>query len=212
MMQRSSRRWLLGAAILLCAPALTPAAQAEDFLSALFGAFGAGHHMPSPSMPLPFASEGGANAPADARPHFAGGQAYCVRTCDGRYFPIAGTSNESKAASCNSFCPASETKLVYGGNIDSAVTEAGKPYSELPNAFRYRKEAVAGCTCNGKDQFGLAQVKIENDPTLRKGDLVASANGLMVAGRTYQRAALNFSPASPQISARYQHAPVVASE
>ena len=164
---------------------------------------------------MPFANEGETDAPArpEARVHFTGGQAYCVRTCDGRYFPITGPSNESKAASCNSFCPASETKLVYGGNIDSAVTEAGKPYSELPNAFRYRKEAVAGCTCNGKDQFGLAQVKIENDPTLRKGDLVASANGLMVAGRPDQRgAALNFTPAPRQISTRYQQVPVVASE
>ena len=84
------------------------------------------------------------------------------------------------------------------------MTETGKPYSELPNAFRYRNEAVAGCTCNGKDQFGLAQVKIENDPTLRKGDLVAGANGLMVAGRSAdpRGAALNFSPAPRQISAR----------
>ena len=213
MMRRSGRQWLLGAAIVLSVPALTPAAQAEDFLSALFGAFGARHPMPSASMPLPFANEGETNATAKVRPHFAGGQAYCVRTCDGRYFPITGTSNESKAASCNSFCPASETRLVYGGNIDSAVTDAGKPYSELPNAFRYRKEAVEGCTCNGKDQFGLAQMKIENDPTLRKGDLVASANGLMVAGRSDQRgAALNFSPAPAKLSARYERVPVVASE
>ena len=137
-----------------------------------------------------------------------------MRTCDGRYFPITGTSNESRAASCNSFCPASDTKLVYGGNIDSAATETGKPYSELPNAFRYRNEVVEGCTCNGKDQFGLAQVKIEDDPTLRKGDLVAGANGLLVAGRSADQrgAALNFSPAPRQLSARYQRVPVVASE
>jgi hypothetical protein len=212
MNRRSGRLLMVGAAMLFAVPALTPAARAEDFLSALFGAFGGGRHH-TPSMPLPFASEGDANAPAEARPHFTGGQAYCVRGCDGRYFPIAGPSNESKAASCNSFCPASDTKLVYGGTIDSAVTEAGKPYSELPNAFRYRNEVVAGCTCNGKDQFGLAQVKIEDDPTLRKGDLLAGANGLMVAGRSDQRgAALNFSPAPRQVSARYQRAPVLASE
>jgi hypothetical protein len=216
MMRRSGRLWLLGAAALVCVPALAPAARAEDFLSALFGAFHAGRPE-APSMPLPFASEGQANAPAspgEARQRFAGGQAYCVRTCDGRYFPITGTNNESKAASCNSFCPASETKLVYGGNIDSAVTEAGKPYSELPNAFRYRKEAVAGCTCNGNDTFGLAQVKIEDDPTLRKGDLVAGANGLMVAGRSADQrgVAVNFTPAPARVSARYQRAPVVASE
>jgi len=215
MIRRSGRLLLLGAAVLLCVPALAPAARAEDFLSALFGAFGGGQHH-TPSTPLSFVGEGEANAPApaEARPRSADGQAYCVRTCDGRYFPITGTSNESRAASCNSFCPASDTKLVYGGNIDSAATETGKPYSELPNAFRYRNEVVEGCTCNGKDQFGLAQVKIEDDPTLRKGDLVAGANGLLVAGRSADQrgAALNFSPAPRQLSARYQRVPVVASE
>ena len=100
-----------------------------------------------------------------------------MRTCDGRYFPISASDTQSRAASCNSFCPASETRVVYGSNIDNAATEGGKPYSELPNAFRYRNEIVAGCTCNGKDQIGLAPVKIENDPTLRKGDLVAGAMG-----------------------------------
>jgi hypothetical protein len=212
MIRRSGRLLLLGAAMSLCVPALASSARAEDFLSALFGAFG-GHRVHIPSMPLPFASEGDPNAPA-VRPRFAGGQAYCVRTCDGRYFPVTGPSNESRAAACNSFCPASETKLVYGSNIDSAATETGKPYSELPNAFRYRNEVVAGCTCNGKDQFGLASIKIENDPTLRKGDLVVGANGLMVAGRGADQrgAALNFSPAPRQLSARYQRVPVVASE
>jgi hypothetical protein len=216
MNRRSGRLLIVGAAILFAVPALAPAARAEDFLTALFGAFHAGRP-DAPSMPLPFASEGEANAPgspAEGRPRFTGGQAYCVRSCDGRYFPIAGPSNESRAASCNSFCPASETRLVYGSNIDSAATETGKPYSELPNAFRYRNEVVAGCTCNGKDQFGLAQVKIEDDPTLRTGDLVAGANGLMVAGRSADQrgAALNFSPAPRQLSARYQRVPVVASE
>jgi hypothetical protein len=197
----------------LCAAALVPAvAQAEDFLSALFGAFGGGRSR-GPLIPLPFANEG---YQGDARPRYSGGgQAYCVRTCDGRYFPISASSdNQSRAASCNSFCPASDTKVVYGGNIDSAATESGKPYSELPNAFRYRNELVAGCTCNGTDQIGLAPVKIENDPTLRKGDIVAGPGGLMVAGRGADRrgASLNFSPASERLRARYQRVPVVAQE
>jgi hypothetical protein len=168
-----------------------------------------------PSMPLPFANEGDGNISVpQARPHYAGGQAYCVRTCDGRYFPITASDNQSRAASCNNFCPASETKVVYGSNIDSAATETGQPYSELPNAFRYRNEIVADCTCNGKDQVGLAPVKIENDPTLRKGDIVAGADGLMSVGRSPDKrgASLNFSPAPQRISARYQRVPVVASE
>jgi len=215
MIRRSVRLLALGTVTTACASALAPSAQAEDFLSALFGAFGARPH--ASSIPLPFVHEGGANTSlpqVEARPRYAGGQAYCVRTCDGRYFPIAGSDNQSRAASCNSFCPASETKLVYGSNIDSAVTETGKPYSELPNAFRYRREIVAGCTCNGKDQVGLAPVKIEDDPTLRKGDIVASTDGLMTVGRGADRrgAALNFSPAPQRISARYQRVPVLASE
>ena len=211
--------WLaLGAAAVLVAVALAPAAQAEDFLSALFGAFG-GSRPQAPAMPLPFASEGNSLIPETdaARPralYSGGSQAYCVRSCDGRYFPISAAGNQSKAASCNSFCPASETRVVYGSGIDNAVTESGKPYSELPNAFRYRNELVAGCTCNGKDPTGLAAVRIEDDPTLRKGDIVAGAGGLMVAGRGADRrgASLNLSPAPESLRSHYRRVPVVASE
>lgn len=211
-----SEKWALGAAALLCASVLAPAAQAQDFFSALFG--GIGRRAPQPYISMPFANEDG-SIPASrsemrSRHAGGGGQAFCVRSCDGRYFPITASDNASRAASCNSFCPASETKVVYGGNIDSAATDNGKPYSELPNAFRYRTEIVAGCTCNGKDQMGLASVKIEDDPTLRKGDIVAGENGLVVAGRSADRrgAVLNFSPASERVRARYERTPVVASE
>ena len=208
----SAKRLALGMAALLGASAIAPVAQAQDFFSALFGGFGRSR---GPSIHLPFVNEGGPFAPGDARPRYSGGgQAYCVRTCDGRYFPINASDNQSRAASCNSFCPASDTRIVYGSSIDAAATETGKPYSELPNAFRYRTELVAGCTCNGKDQLGLAPVKIENDPTLRKGDIVAGEGGLVVAnhGADKRGASLNFSPASEKLRARYQRVPVVAQQ
>jgi hypothetical protein len=215
---RRSGRLALGAAVAWVALMPAPAAQAEDFLSALFGAFGG--RPQAPSTPLSFANEGDNSATPEGltprpRAGYAGGSlAYCVRGCDGRYFPITAADNQSRVASCNSFCPASDTKVVYGSSIDNAVTESGKPYSELPNAFRYRNEMVAGCTCNGKDQVGLAPVKIENDPTLRKGDIVSGSNGLMVAGRGADKrgASLNLSPASDAVRAHYQRVPVVASE
>jgi Protein of unknown function (DUF2865) len=218
-MVRRSTRLALGGAAAWIALTVTPAAQAEDFLSALFGAFG-GARPHVPMIRLPFSSEGNnpggpETLPQRPRIDYSGGsQAYCVRSCDGRYFPLAASDNQSRAASCNGLCPAGETSIVYGSNIDNAVTESGKPYSELPNAFRYRNEIVAGCTCNGKDQFGLAQVKIESDPTLRKGDIVAENGGLMVAGRSADKrgASLNFSPIPKAMRAHYQHVPVVASE
>ena len=209
---RTSRIALTGAVALACVSALTPAAHAQDFFSALFGGLARGR---APHVSMPFANEDG-SLPiprGETRRYGGGGQAFCVRTCDGRYFPVTASDNASRAASCNSFCPATETKLVYGSNIDNAATETGKPYSELPNAFRYRNEIVSGCTCNGKDQVGLAAVKIEDDPTLRKGDIVAGENGLQVVGRSDRRgASLNFSPASDKVRARYERVPVVAQD
>jgi hypothetical protein len=212
-----SGRMALSAAATLVVVALAPSARAEDFFSRLFRGFGV-HRQQPPMTPSPFATEdSNPGAPQSDVPRgriYTGSQAYCVRTCDGRYFPIAASGNQSKAASCTSLCAASETMVVYGSNIDNAITEGGKPYSELANAFRYRDELVAGCTCNGKDPTGLAAVKIEDDPTLRRGDIVAGSNGLMVAGRGADRrgASLNFSPAPEKVRSRYRRVPVVASE
>ena len=214
-MMRSGKPAAWGAAALVCACVLAPAAQAQDFFSQLFG--GIARPRQQPYISMPFSDEGQVSAPrGEGRVRYGGGggQAFCVRTCDGRYFPVTGSDNASRAASCNSFCPASETKVFSGSSIDNATAENGKSYSDLPNAFRFRNELVSGCTCNGKDQLGLAPVKIESDPTLRKGDIVAGENGLLVAGRSADRrgAELNFLPASDKVSARYQRLPVVARE
>jgi hypothetical protein len=211
MVLRMTIRWVLGTAALGCV-ALAPAAHAQDFFSQLFGGLTQGR---PPVVRMPF-DDGYAPAQRVERPRYSnsgGGQAYCVRTCDGRYFPLAATGKQGKEESCNSFCPASATEVVYGGSIDSAATDEGKPYSELPNAFRYRDEIVAGCTCNGKDSVGLAAVKIEDDPTLRKGDIVAGKDGLMSVSRVDRRSAeVNFSPVPDRIRARYQRPAVVARE
>jgi hypothetical protein len=192
---------------------MTVPAHANDFFSTLFGGI-----MGQPSAPpsfFPFGNNetGAPPAPRQRSASSGGRQAFCVRTCDGRYFPLASPTGQSRTASCNELCPASETRVFYGSNIDHAASENGKSYSSLPNAFRYRNEIVSGCTCNGKDTFGLAKIDIRDDPTLRKGDIVAGEDGLLVAHKTDKRgASLNFSPASPAIIARYARAPIVASE
>jgi Protein of unknown function (DUF2865) len=207
-----SRKWMASVVALgLGVSCVAPSVQAQDFFSNLFGGFGARPPAP-PQIVIPFGNEG-ASPVQRARASSGGSQAWCVRTCDGRAFPVSGSDDQGRTAACNGLCPASETKIVYGSDIDDAATEGGKRYSELPNAFRYRKEIVAGCTCNGKDQFGLAQVSIENDPTVRKGDIVAGPSGLVVADRNAgKHASMNFSPASETIKARYRRVPVVASQ
>jgi hypothetical protein len=108
---------------------------------------------------------------------------YCVRSCDGRYFPAPSAEKSSIAEGCKNLCPASETQVFYGSSIDGAYSQKGQAYSALPNAFRYRKELVEGCTCNGKDVVGLARIKPEDDGTLRRGDMLATADGMKVVRR-----------------------------
>lgn len=213
MQRKIGGRLAIGAALVMCATGLARPAEAGDFFSNLFGGFGFRPPVP-PRMALPLGDDGA--QPMEApRPRVAygSGPAWCVRTCDGRYFPISGPDAQSKATACNSFCPASRTDVIYGSDIDHAVTSAGKPYSELPNAFKYRTEVVAGCTCTGKDQAGLAPVSVDRDPTLRKGDIVAGADGLMIANPgSGKHAELNFTPVPDSMRARFKHMPVVAKE
>ena len=201
------------ALLVLSAPA---PARAGDFFSMLFGAFSrpSAPRVDTSGAPLGYDNDGDDAASRPRVPIYgSSGSAYCVRTCDGRYFPAPASDRMSRVSACQSFCPASDTRVYYGGSIDNAVEDTGKPYSELPNAFRYRSEMVSGCTCNGTDATGLAKIKIEDDPTLRNGDIVASADGLMVAKRGDRRGSgLNFSPVPASVQAKYQRPKVMASE
>jgi hypothetical protein len=114
----------------------------------------------------------------EAQPTMQRMSGYCVRLCDGRYFPVTAQGNASPAEMCQSFCPASATRVYSGGSIDYAVNHDGSRYRELKNAFVYRERFVAGCTCNGRDSVGLAPVDLAMDPTLRRGDIVATTEGL----------------------------------
>lgn len=191
----SFRRGCAVLAVFAALMALGSPAYAGDFLSSLFGVFSP---RPAPQVrALPYGAESGLSSGSSSHsdtgmqtmaPRVAsGGSGFCVRTCDGRYFAVPPTGGQSRAATCKSFCPASETKVFTGSSIDSAFSEAGKSYSALPNAFRYRTELVAGCTCNGRDSGGLAKIRIEDDPTLRKGDIVAGPGGALVASRGNDR-------------------------
>jgi hypothetical protein len=128
------------------------------------------------------------------RPRVESGPAvsYCVRLCDGRHFPIQ-RSAATPAQICSSFCPASRTKIFSGSSIDQAVARDGSRYADLDNAFAYRERLVDGCTCNGKDAFGLVNMKAAEDPTLRPGDIVATDKGLAAYSGNRKRNA-EFTP------------------
>jgi hypothetical protein len=167
----------------LLATSLGTPAQAQGLFESLFGGIGRSIRAPAPettgSYADPHSDTIRESAPATER-RSGGGQAFCVRTCDGHYFPVHAQGGASAAQICKSFCPASETRIYSGSAIDHAAATDGSPYLDLPNAYAYRQKLVSGCTCNGKSAFGLARIDVATDPTLRKGDVVATTHGLTV--------------------------------
>jgi hypothetical protein len=191
--------------------AMLPATEAAaQFFSRIFG----GYRQVYPAPPPPYSSH--SYAPRDANPFndffgiFRGdygkeedktkGNAfahYCVRTCDGKYFPVnrGGKGDASLAKVCEAMCPAAETKIFSGAGIDNATATDGKKYMSLPNALAYRKGVVENCSCNGRDPFGVVNVDLENDPTLRTGDFVVRTGGVQVfRGDGTPHKAADFTP------------------
>jgi hypothetical protein len=160
------------------------------FLDSLFGGF-LRQRAPEPRAlpdmtPIPNTRVAPQGGDGEFRPRAESGprSAYCVRTCDGHYFPVQARAGMSAAQACSAFCPATQTKLYAGGGIDYAVAQDGSHYRDLPKAFAYRKQLVDGCSCNGKDAFGLAHLDVKEDPTLVRGDIVVTEKGMMsVTGR-----------------------------
>jgi hypothetical protein len=148
-----------------CGPQYRAAAAAAGpagFLDALFG------HIINPSV------EG---APSGTY------RTVCVRTCNGYYFPISYSTVPNRFAddqhSCQRLCPAAEALLYTyrnpGEDIGQAVSISGQPYTELPNAFHYRKEFTSTCSCKRPGQTWADALKGADDSsTLESGDIVVT--------------------------------------
>ncbi len=74
-----------------------------------------------------------------------------------------------------------QTSIVRRVKVANSI-----PSCRMPSSIA--SEIVSGCTCNGKNPFGLAKVDIRDDPTIRKGDLVAG-RGWVDGSRAQRRQA-----------------------
>jgi hypothetical protein len=188
-----------GFSVVVSAVSFSAPASAQGLLEFLFGRLLNPLIAPQPSTgrvgsaPSSFRATVGPARQSNTRRVRTSTFAYCVRLCDGRYFPVNRAREATPSQLCEALCPAAPTRVFYGGGIDRAAAADGTPYAALDNAFIYRELIVDGCTCNGSSPFGMQRMDVEQDPTLRAGDAVVTAHGsLKFNGRTAGRAA--FSP------------------
>jgi hypothetical protein len=119
--QRKRRRRLVLFAALIVA--LAPdAASAEGLFDFLFAGPQKPQQRQSPTQATIFDPFGtNPQAPPPARAAAASsGPAFCVRSCDGRYFPLM-RGGAFPVQMCQAFCPASPTKVFYGSSIDKRL-------------------------------------------------------------------------------------------
>ncbi|MBU3886858.1 MULTISPECIES: DUF2865 domain-containing protein [Methylosinus] len=124
-----------------------------------------------------------------------GGRSYCVRECDGYFFPVGLYSSSSDTAShqraCGRLCPGARTTLyvMRGGsdNIEEAVAaRGGASYSRLMASLQRKSEGKGEgekdkeCSCHAGQSSESSIEAIYLDPTLRRGDAVMTAHGVEI--------------------------------
>jgi len=147
-----------GTALLASLVVAAEPSSAESLLQRLFGGFRAAR---VPEFHFNFGRMGPAGYGSDGEydngsfdEDYGTYRTLCVRLCDGFYFPISdGVRRErlyNDSRQCSQRCDG-EARLFYystaGGSAETAVDLSGRRYTDLPNAFRYRKTLVQGCAC-----------------------------------------------------------------
>jgi len=189
---------IAGMAAIAAAP--PAAAQSSGIFGSIFNIFSNAHdgrYAPVSAYAAPSTPAAPLDKPLDLQAPGMGDTTWCVRLCDGRYFPLSAPAVGSRAGPakiCSALCPAARTAIFHGGDIDNAYGSRGERYAGLDHAFLYRQQLVPGCTCNGRDVFGLAHVDIDTDPTLQAGDIVATRSGLQVFRGMRGSKTADFSP------------------
>jgi hypothetical protein len=112
---------------------------------------------------------------------FATYRTLCVRSCDGFYFPVSFStlpgSFSQDINKCQSQCAAPAELYVYrnpGEEPEQMVSSDGRQaYSDHPNAWRYRKQYVKGCSCKSieydPNEIALVNEKAEEEKAQAQG-------------------------------------------
>ncbi|RTL51320.1 MAG: DUF2865 domain-containing protein [Bradyrhizobiaceae bacterium] len=129
---------------------------------------------------------GGGNNPGMSDPNAPNAGTYrtvCARSCDGAYFPISFATVPSRfqddERTCKALCPNSEATLFTyrnpGEDIGQAVSLNGQPYSQSPNAFRFRTQFDKTCSCRAPGQSWADALKnVDDSSAAAQGDIIVT--------------------------------------
>jgi hypothetical protein len=169
-------------------------ASARDFFEELFGLGGS---EPSGQSNGGAGSSGGQGVAAGpstgaepAKKRVATGGTFCVRSCDGYFFPMPGVGKTNQQSMCEMACPSAAVDVYRGGSIDTSRNARGQSYAALPNAFSFRTKVTEKCGCNAAESSQAHALKsLRQDPTLRNGDIIFDTAGASVyRGATFAAA------------------------
>ncbi len=108
-------------------------------------------------------------------------EGFCVRSCDGYYFPLVMAGHDSPQEACDLACPSARVSVYEGATIEAARGPDGDRYTALPTAFSFRDKRSRACSCNppeGSQAYALRMLR--QDPTLRAGDIIYDKHGAFV--------------------------------
>ncbi len=145
----------------------------------------------------------------------------CVRTCDGYYFPISYATSPDRfrddEQTCQRMCPAAEVSLYTyhnpGEEVAQAVSLSGRPYTELPAAFSYRKALTPACSCRRAGETWADALKVSGpDDTVAAGDVVVTEKNAKKLSQPLVDGKPTRSDARPKAQAEAQPTPAAGAE
>lgn len=171
-----------------CGAQYANAARSGGFLESLFGGGGS-----------PGVGESSSSAAGTYR-------TVCARSCDGAYFPVSFATVPSRfqddERTCKSLCPNSEATLFTyrnpGEDIGQAVSLNGQPYSQSPNAFKFRTQFDKTCSCRAAGQSWADALKnVDDSNAAAQGDIIVTTESAKKMSQPPATPASRRQPAAP---------------
>ena len=152
----------------------------EDYNATCTGG-GSDAALPTPDAVVPVDPDAPAGPSPSPAPVDRIARVYCVRHCDGAYYPLAVDVPKDKLGGmdqlCQAQCPNAQASAFsdVDGNVAKAQAADGSTYDALPAAFQFQKTTSATCSCRGPgESWAQTLAKAETMIEAHNGDVIVT--------------------------------------